>query len=328
MKGLAALLFCLAATSAHAAAFEGLFAFPDRTDLAAPSDDGSPLSTPFAPRADQAVCIAAIRQAEKAYDIPRDLLLAIGLQEAGMSYKGSMTIWPWSLNVEGRGVRFDTRSEAEAFLANELAQGTRSIDVGCLQINLRWHPDAFASPADGFDPVQSAQYAAGFLRALYAETGDWMQAAGRYHSATPEYKNIYLAGIERQLAKIGRSGGAFDSLADAAPLPQATSMVMAAGYALREEGVWMGGRRMNPLRAPVRQGDAPLQVMPALYRRSFAPPAMPEAKPVAVPDLGDPVSVPLADAPQGGRMFGGIALMPDGPPDPLPLEPGPDGLVP
>lgn len=182
MQAFAALLLGMVATSADGATFEGLFAFPGQADHA---EAAAPALAPFAPRADQGVCIAAIRQAEKAYDIPRDLLLAIGLQEAGMSYKGSMTIWPWSLNVEGRGVRFDSRAEAETYLAGELTQGTQSIDVGCLQINLRWHPDAFPSPAEGFDPVRNAEYAARFLRELYAETGDWIQAAGHYHSATP-----------------------------------------------------------------------------------------------------------------------------------------------
>lgn len=324
MRVLAALLLGMVATSADAAAFEGLFAFPDKSGSPALPDGAAPSPAPFAPRADQGVCIAAIRQAEKAYDLPRDLLLAIGLQEAGMSYKGSMTIWPWSMNIEGRGVRFDTRAEAETYLSNELAQGTRSIDVGCLQINLRWHPDAFPTPADGFDPVRSADYAARFLRGLYAETGDWMQAAGRYHSATPKYKTIYLAGIERQLAKIGRDGARFDTLADAAPLASTKSVVTAAGYALRDEGVWMGGRMMNPLRAPVRQGTAPLRAMAAVYRRSFVA-APVEAAPLAdsAADAGD-IAPAMPDGPPGARqMFGGIAFLPDRPP-----QGAPDGLVP
>lgn len=321
MQAFAALLLGMVATSADGATFEGLFAFPGQADHA---EAAAPALAPFAPRADQGVCIAAIRQAEKAYDIPRDLLLAIGLQEAGMSYKGSMTIWPWSLNVEGRGVRFDSRAEAETYLAGELAQGTQSIDVGCLQINLRWHPDAFPSPAEGFDPVRNAEYAARFLRELYAETGDWIQAAGHYHSATPEYKNIYLAGIERQLAKIGRDGGALDALADAAPLPKSESVVLAAGYALRDEGAWMGGRLMNPLRAPVRQGSVHQPLMPAVFRRSFQP-APAEAAPSAdTSEEGAKVVAAVSDRPSGTRrMFGGIAFFPDRPP-----EISGDGLVP
>ncbi len=46
------------------------------------------------------------------------------------------------------------------------AAGMQSIDVGCMQINLRAHPAAFASIDDAFDPAANADYAARFLRDL------------------------------------------------------------------------------------------------------------------------------------------------------------------
>jgi len=42
-----------------------------------------------------------------------------------------------------------------------------------------------------FDPAQNALYAARFLRSLYQKYGDWSQAAGAYHSTTPEYAARY-----------------------------------------------------------------------------------------------------------------------------------------
>ena len=46
------------------------------------------------------------------------------------------------------------------------ANGVRSIDVGCGQINLMYHPDAFPNLELAFDPQANAAYAARFLKAL------------------------------------------------------------------------------------------------------------------------------------------------------------------
>ncbi|WP_374434158.1 lytic transglycosylase domain-containing protein [Tabrizicola sp.] len=237
MRGaLAAGLVVLAASAAQAELFDGLFGFAETEPE--PGLDGPVLS---GSHPDAGLCVAAIRQAEKAHGIPADLLLAIGLQEAGLGLQGSTTVWPWSLNVDGEGFRFDTREEAEDFLARELDAGAQSIDVGCLQVNLRWHPGAFPSPAAGFDPERNADYAARFLRGLHDETGDWLEAAGRYHSATDGLKDAYLAGVERNLSRLEDSAWEVDALADGAGL--------ALGTAVAEK------RKMNPLRAPVRTGQ-------------------------------------------------------------------------
>jgi hypothetical protein len=65
------------------------------------------------------------------------------------------------------------------------ANGVRSIDVGCGQINLMHHPDAFPNLELAFDPEANAAYAAKFLKALHSRTGDWNTATAMYHSATP-----------------------------------------------------------------------------------------------------------------------------------------------
>ena len=47
------------------------------------------------------------------------------------------------------------------------AQGARSIDVGCMQVNLLHHADAFASLEQAFDPVANARYAADSCNACW-----------------------------------------------------------------------------------------------------------------------------------------------------------------
>ena len=141
----------------------------------------------------QGLCIRQILLAQLRHQIPGNLLLAIGLQEAGMMREGELTIWPWVANAEGDGRYFGSRAEAENWVLSRKRDGVQSIDVGCMQVNLRWHPDAFDDLREGFDPARNVEYAAGLLVSLYRESGDWLVAAGRYHSATADLQTAYLS---------------------------------------------------------------------------------------------------------------------------------------
>jgi hypothetical protein len=138
------------------------------------------------------VCAQAIAAAEAGSGLPPGLLGAIARVETGRrTPTGGVQPWPWSFNAAGEGRYMATRVEAVAEVQARLAAGTRSIDIGCMQINLLHHPDAFASVEAGFDPATNVAYAVRFLRSLHAQTGDWAQATARYHSATPERGLIY-----------------------------------------------------------------------------------------------------------------------------------------
>ena len=149
---------------------------------------------------DAGLCVRAILAAQERHGIPGNLLLGIGLQEAGTRRGGRLTVWPWAVNAAGEGRLFDTREAAMAWVRARREAGVRSIDVGCLQINLRWHPAAFASLEEGFDPWRNADYAARFLKSLHRKTGDWTLAAGSYHSFTPARRDVYLASLRRNLS--------------------------------------------------------------------------------------------------------------------------------
>ena len=83
------------------------------------------------------------------------------------------------------------RQQAVAAVRALQARGVRSIDVGCLQVNLMYHPAAFASLDEAFDPRSNAAYAARFLNTLYAERRDWAHAIAAYHSETPALGDAY-----------------------------------------------------------------------------------------------------------------------------------------
>lgn len=149
-------------------------------------------------------CVKEILEAQVRYDIPDNLLLAIGLQEAGRRMDGEITIWPWTANARGKGVFFNTKEDLEAWVQQTQHYDTQSVDVGCMQVNQKWHGHQFASLEEATDPRANVDYAARFLLGLYGETRDWWQAAGRYHSSTESYKAIYLDKLSQnqQLANL------------------------------------------------------------------------------------------------------------------------------
>jgi Transglycosylase SLT domain len=165
------------------------------------------VAVPFqahAERADQsAICERAIVEGARRSGVPEGVLHAISLTETGRPDGGRLRPWPWAVNREGKGYWFATREEALAFARASLAAGRPSFDVSCFQINYRHHGMNFPSLEAMFDPDTSADYAAHFLRSLYAELGNWSSAAGAYHSRTPQRANVYRARFDRILAGLG-----------------------------------------------------------------------------------------------------------------------------
>lgn len=144
-----------------------------------------------APAAD--TCLPGIVAAEQAFALPSKLLLTIGIVESGRTdpATGAVAPWPWTINVAGTDHIFASKQAAIDAVQELQRQGTQSIDIGCMQINLLHHPNAFASLDEAFDPASNTQYGARFLSALYHETGNWLQAAAAYHSRTEEIGASY-----------------------------------------------------------------------------------------------------------------------------------------
>jgi hypothetical protein len=139
------------------------------------------------------LCETAVTTAEYVNRLPPRLLGAISLTETGRIdvANGRLRPWPWTINAEGEGQFFETMQDAIAAVKALQARGVQSIDVGCLQVNLMYHPEAFASLEQAFDPRANANYAAHFLNALYAAGKDWAFAIAAYHSETPALGDAY-----------------------------------------------------------------------------------------------------------------------------------------
>lgn len=150
-------------------------------------------------------CEVAITHQERSRGMPSNLLRAIAMGESGhwdQARKRGVP-WPWTVTSGGAGVYFPTKQAAINHVAALRAQGVTNIDVGCMQINLRAHPNAFSSMEQAFTPTANVAYAADFLSRLAAREGDWRKAAGFYHSATPHLYARYLRKIDRLWAELG-----------------------------------------------------------------------------------------------------------------------------
>lgn len=131
-------------------------------------------------------CAAEVSAFELAHGIPQNLLHAIAKVESGRKLDSNeLVAWPWSINVEGQGFVYETKAEAIQAVKKFQNQGRRSIDVGCMQVNLLHHPNAFANLDSAFDPKKNVAYAAQYLQSLYKDSGNWHTAVAHYHSRNP-----------------------------------------------------------------------------------------------------------------------------------------------
>jgi transglycosylase-like protein with SLT domain len=157
------------------------------------------------------------------------------------------------------------------FVADKLAGGVESIDVGCMQINLKHHPDAFSSLDDAFDPAANVAYGADFLKSLHDQTNGWLAAARRYHSATPEkgqpYGELVLANWSGA-AKQKELAADTAVVATTQPQPDAVQLASTAGF-LRAE--------------PVR--STPITGNQSLFSQFYTPPP---STPAPQPTSGKP----------------------------------------
>jgi hypothetical protein len=139
------------------------------------------------------LCAAAVSAQEARSGIPKRLLTAISLVESSRwdAESGQSVAWPWTVTAEGKGRFFPTKAAAIAAVRRLQAQGVSSIDVGCMQVNLHYHPQAFASLDEALDPDRNAAYGAKFLTDLKRDHGSWQRAVQHYHSATAERRIPY-----------------------------------------------------------------------------------------------------------------------------------------
>lgn len=124
---------------------------------------------------------------EGKYKIPKHLLRSISIVETGRWHSGAKIYlpWPWAINQGGKSYYMASKKEAIVKVKQMLEAGLTNIDIGCMQINLHHHPDAFLNLNDAFEPKNNIEYAANFLIRNYNQSQNWQQAIAFYHSQGP-----------------------------------------------------------------------------------------------------------------------------------------------
>lgn len=147
----------------------------------------------------------AYRQIAAEEKVPAESLYSLAMAESTRKTEWGNKPWPWTLNVAGKGYRYETREEAwEALLGFMQRYPLRRIDVGVAQVNLGWNGHHFPTFRDAFDPYTNLRAAARILRACYdARPGSWIKAAGCYHHpAGGQAANTYMAIVRSKLSQI------------------------------------------------------------------------------------------------------------------------------
>lgn len=146
------------------------------------------------------ICAEAIDQVESGKKMPGELMTAISHVESGRwdTTDKALYAWPWTVTNGPDGQYFPTKDAAIAHVRKLQAKGIRNIDVGCMQINLRYHPDAFENLESALDPQTNAAYAAKLLGNLFRAHKSWGEAIKHYHSANAQFNRPYHDKVVRQ----------------------------------------------------------------------------------------------------------------------------------
>jgi hypothetical protein len=128
---------------------------------------------------------------EEKYQLPRHLLRSISAIETGRwNFRAkSYMFWPWAVHYGGKAYYYASKEDAVTSVKQLQNTGNNNIDIGCMQINLLHHPDAFRNIDQGFEPKDNIEYAASFLKRNYNMTKDWYKAVAAYHSQNDHGKN-------------------------------------------------------------------------------------------------------------------------------------------
>jgi len=129
------------------------------------------------------------------YKLPNKLLTSISLVESGLKRNDKLSSWPWTLNVNGKSMYFENKEDTIKHLKKSL-KTNKNIDIGCMQINYKYHGKNFETLEDIINPNKNVKYAASFLRKLFKKHKSWNEAISRYHSSKPKRKKRYLIKVQ------------------------------------------------------------------------------------------------------------------------------------
>lgn len=138
------------------------------------------------------------------YNIDPKLLYSIAVIESAVdadTSRKTVKPYPWTLRTD-KPFYGKSREDAEQELKRLLKKG-KSVDVGLMQINTKWHGHRVANPVDLLDPLTNVRIGAQILNErLSALPKDAVKAIGNYHSFDPERAEWYSRYVMRVWSSI------------------------------------------------------------------------------------------------------------------------------
>lgn len=149
--------------------------------------------TVSAPKLHANQCMKAINLIKDQAYVSKFLLLKIAKVESGIGHQ--KTPWPWAIQVQGKSYYFKKQLAATLYIKQLLLLGIENFDVGCFQINWRWHKDKVKTPQELLNPNKNTLIAAQFLNDLKAQHQSWVKAVAYYHSSNPQKGAAYAKSV-------------------------------------------------------------------------------------------------------------------------------------
>lgn len=140
-------------------------------------------------------------RASRQFSVPLEVLYSVAMTES--SRKGKLQ--PFALNIEGKAYFASTAQEAMDVFRSARARGAKLIDLGCMQINHHYHGHKFKSPDEMLIAARNVDYAASFLKELFAREGNWTAAVGRYHAGPSNHpaQKRYVCSVISNMVSTG-----------------------------------------------------------------------------------------------------------------------------
>ena len=144
-------------------------------------------------------CYVELRAAADRHKVPFRILEAVASAESGREGGGFLWPWPWTVNIAGKAQFFNLREQAAEYANQAVQRGQTNVDIGCMQLNWRYHGSAFKDPNAALQPAANVEYAARLLAKEYQIGGSWADAVSRYHSRHAHQAADYRCLVARRL---------------------------------------------------------------------------------------------------------------------------------
>lgn len=111
---------------------------------------------------------------------------------------------PWTLRTRRKPYYAQSREDAEKLLL-KLLQVNKSVDIGLMQINSRWHAHRVKNVTDLLDPETNVSVAAAILSELIDRYPDnALEVIARYHSGQPARGTWYAKHVLRVYENVSK----------------------------------------------------------------------------------------------------------------------------